>query len=498
MEKKIRIGIIFILISVLQFSAYPVFCTQQDSHREGGRFGIVFNTVKNPEFEERAFSRLQELGVQWVRLLFPWDKIEPNKGAYNEELLQKFDKYVKRLTSMNIKVIAFLPSGAVPKWAYWDEAVNDPQRNKATGKKAVWQVYPPRPAYMAQWVVFLIRRYKADIKDWIILNEVSSNRKYTSPQELIEILKAVYSRAKEEDPDCCIIMAAIGKSGWPDYYEDFFSQGGAQYVDMVDRHMYWHLSRIMNEMPALHTMMNRFHISLPVEIGEMADPSHYEAQKKEPEKAKGSFDYPYGTPDAQAQLIVKRMSLALAYGVGRIIASNIRDDASEESDDELGLEDDDTSGVKEKTSRKLKDHYKGRKPGWKIESGYVGTKGILDDEYNPKPAFYAYQAIIQKLTRAHFERSLGLGQFLECHVFRNQDRFVMISWAWGKGEKNTEVTFSTGSPEILVSNKLGKVIQRMNPQDGKIRLRLTSDPVFIEGTGTITIVNDADKYTEEK
>jgi hypothetical protein len=439
-------------------------------------FGIVFNIVKNKGYEERAFLRLKELGVQWVRLLIPWDEVEPVKGTYNQAKLNELDNYIERLHAMGIQVIGFLPSGSVPKWAYDQSALNDPSKKIIKGKKSQYQVFPPSAEEMADFVSSLIGRYKNLVKDWIILNEVSSKRKYTSPKELIEILKAVYPAAKKLDPECRIVMAAIGASGWPEYYEEFFALGGGKYIDVIDRHMYWHLSRIMKEMPDMELLQKKYGLDLPVEIGEMADPSYYKVTKNEPGKARGDFDYPRGTAEAQAQLITKRMVLALAYGVERIIESNIRDDGSMEAvDDELLEEKEASEGGK-----------KNRKPEWKIESGYVSTKGIVDERYNPKPAFYAYKTVIQKLTAAKFQQALEFSRDLQCYVFAKDDSFIAAIWAWGKGECDTDINLYTTSSEIIVSDKYGKEVQLIIPQEGKFTVQLIPEPLYIEGKGQLT------------
>lgn len=451
------VGHLVFCSSYVRAKGYPaVFQESADSP-----FGIVFNQVEEPRLEDKAFHVLRELGVKWVRVRIPWANLEPKKGHYREKYFQELDGFIGRLGDERINAIGWLSSGRVPVWALQ----GDFGGKKSLGQKATKHI-PPNPGDLKDFLGVVIKRYKTRIRNWIILNEVSGPKNKNTPERLVEIMRSVYPAAKNVDPGCTIIMAGIGYGNFQEYYDKFFSLGGGEYIDVVDRHMYFHLSRIPIEIPLTRRLMAKYNLNKPVQIGEFSNPSHYRKPTQLPPRARGPWAYPEGTPDAQAQLLVKRMVLALSEGVVKMIQSNIRDKAP-------SLEASQRAGRRRGTA------------AWKLESGYFWSKGITDYDYNPKPAFHAYKTLIRKLDRTEFDKELYFHEDLRIFVFRKDEKCMAVFWAWGRDEQNREVTLRVKGQEMVISDKFGKVVKRVAPSGGHMTLTVTPDPMYLQWASEI-------------
>lgn len=432
-------------------------------------FGIVFN--QDPGREGKAFAALEELGIKWVRVLIRWSALEPARGLYDEEKFNELDQFVEKLIEETINIVGFVSSGSVPLWALQGDIERKKKgfHNPKARRKAIKNT-PPKPEDLKDFLGVLMNRYRGKIKNWIVLNEVVGRESKVTPRALREIMKVVYKRAKDVDPNCNVIMAGIGgPKHYEAYYDQFFSLGGGGYVDVINRHMYRHLSRIPREIPKTREIMVTHGLDKPIQIGEFANPGFSDKSVPSRRTSAGPWNYPEGSLDAQAQLLVKRMVLSLANGVEKMFQSRIRDKAlpTEKLPKESGGRDQ-TRG---KARKSVKGHY-----GW-----MKWSKGIVDLDYNPKPAFYAYRTLIQKLDRAHFEGELYFGEDLRVFVFERRRRPIVVFWAWGNGDKNAQISLNVRGQELIMYDKVGKELKKVNPQAGEIKLTLTPDPMYLEG-----------------
>ncbi len=116
-------------------------CTKNVSSPKRHILGIAAFSIEDPI----TLQYISDLGVDWVRVEFRWDEIEPSKSAYQ---WAKFDKIVADLRSKNINILATIDHP--PVWAHPIETLGTDYQN-----------------FLHNFVV----RYKNDISYYEIFNE---------------------------------------------------------------------------------------------------------------------------------------------------------------------------------------------------------------------------------------------------------------------------------------------------------------------------------------
>lgn len=154
-----------------------------------------WNNYKYPDKGslKKAIALMKEAGVGWVRMDFLWEDTEPEKGKLNFE---KYDYIVDLLTQNNIGVLGLLSYSA--SWA-----------------GPSWNSPPYEDESFVRYVYNVISRYKDKVKYWEIWNE-PDDEQYWIPQDgmvrYTELLKKVYLKAKQADPECRILNGGLSKT----------------------------------------------------------------------------------------------------------------------------------------------------------------------------------------------------------------------------------------------------------------------------------------------
>lgn len=154
-----------------------------------------WNNYKYPDQESlrKAVALMKEANVGWVRMDFSWEDIEPEKGKLNFE---KYDYIVELLTENNIGILGLLSYSA--SWA-----------------GPSWNSPPYEDESFIGYASNVISRYKDKVKYWEIWNE-PDDEQYWIPQDgmarYTELLKKVYLRAKQIDPECKILNGGLSKT----------------------------------------------------------------------------------------------------------------------------------------------------------------------------------------------------------------------------------------------------------------------------------------------
>lgn len=112
--------------------------------------------------------------------------------------------------------------------------------------------------------------------------------------------------------------------------------------------------------------------------------------------------------------------------------------------------------------------------------------GLLDNNYQPYPAYFTYKLTVEKLKNAVFVKQLSLGTDLYGFEFLSAGAPIYIFWS----NKNVSITFTAGASfkTVKVTNIVVE-LGRQNPnvkektvKEGKVELNLTEDPIFVEPT----------------
>ena len=166
-------------------------------------------------------------GCRWIKRMFEWDYIEPAKGEHPN--IERWDVMVQKARELGMTVTGMLVYS--PRWC-----TLAPETARGQGAR----MYPP--ADLEQWaefVRFVVGRYKGKVHTWEAWNEPNSSNFMGSAEQFVELLKVTYNAAKEADPDCQVMW----NTGGLDYnfIEAVYRLGGTPYFDIqgVHGYIYW-------------------------------------------------------------------------------------------------------------------------------------------------------------------------------------------------------------------------------------------------------------------
>jgi len=177
-----------------------------------------WNNYKYPDRGslKKVVSLMKEAGVSWVRMDFLWEDIEPVKEKLNFE---KYDYLVELLTQNNIAILGLLSYSA--SWA-----------------GPSWNSPPYEDDFFVRYASNVINRYKEKVKYWEIWNEPDDEQYWRSQDGMARytsLLKKVYSKAKQVDPDCKILNGGLSKAIILSLRK-IYQNGGKGYFDILAVH----------------------------------------------------------------------------------------------------------------------------------------------------------------------------------------------------------------------------------------------------------------------
>jgi hypothetical protein len=170
----------------------------------------------------RAADRIEEAGIEWVRIDFLWSFVETERDRYDWSI---YDALVDRLEARGLKIFAGL--GATPAWA-----TSGPEFNGIPDDPEQWQEF----CYLAA------RRYAGRIEAWGLWNEPNLDRFWlgTRNQYIDEILIPGARSIRLADPSALIAapdLAHIGSANWDDWLFDVITAARSE-IDVVTHHVY--------------------------------------------------------------------------------------------------------------------------------------------------------------------------------------------------------------------------------------------------------------------
>ncbi len=183
----------------------------------------------------QTLQMIKDAGIGWIRQQFPWEDIEqPSKGMYWDEKYgqsswDKYDNIVDLAGQYGIQMIVRLD--LPPKWAHPNNA---------------WPHTPPENFDdYGDFVYKVVSRYKGKVKFYQLWNEpnlaIEWGSKPVDAKEYVRLLKVGYQRAKEADPNCAIISAALAptiEETWRAlneqiYLQQMYDAGARDYFDIL-------------------------------------------------------------------------------------------------------------------------------------------------------------------------------------------------------------------------------------------------------------------------
>jgi LysM repeat protein len=161
----------------------------------------VFAFLPNSNVEQFV-SKVDGLGVQWVRLNANWADIEPVQGQPN---FNQLDATIDALNLSGFNVLLTVTTS--PAWARSETVEDGPPDDFAT---------------FAAFVTQLATRYQGRVQAYQIWNEPNLRREWASMQHRIgaqtyvELLTAAYQAIKAADPQARVITAGLAPTGFND------------------------------------------------------------------------------------------------------------------------------------------------------------------------------------------------------------------------------------------------------------------------------------------
>ncbi|MDP3047473.1 MAG: cellulase family glycosylhydrolase, partial [Chloroflexota bacterium] len=169
--------------------------------------GYGVNTFLEQEVDEAKLRRTLQLardaGFTWIRQEFPWRDIEQSaKGDYwdhkwNQDAWAKYDRIVALAQEYGLTIIARLD--APPDWSRQDNRL----------------FYRPPDNYddFGDYVTTVVSRYQGRVQHFQIWNEPNIFPEWgnqpVKASEYTKMLQIAYRRAKQANPTCVVIAAAL-------------------------------------------------------------------------------------------------------------------------------------------------------------------------------------------------------------------------------------------------------------------------------------------------
>lgn len=179
----------------------------------------------------KTLDEMQSLGVQNVRILLPWNNIEPAPGYWNWSTV---DTLVNAAADRNMGILGVL--NATPAWAV------------PAGAPAVASPPADNTQY-AQFVSAVAERYAGKVSAYEVWNEPNAAPSWyptPDPAAYTRLLQAAYPAIKAADPDATVIGGVVG---WvtdtpglainaASYVQGMYDNGAQGYFDALSFHPY--------------------------------------------------------------------------------------------------------------------------------------------------------------------------------------------------------------------------------------------------------------------
>lgn len=230
--------------------ARPFGINAQPPRRITPQFPFVAESDLPYEQMCRAWERILEIGVQWVRVghhgdRTSWDNVEAERGVLR--LDPDVEGAIARAVQAEARVQVTL--------CYGNAIYTGPGWKPRRVVPNVWQgdasIYhgPKTPQAIeafAGYCAYMVRRLGGWVKDWEIWNEqnlIDRDGLYNpwgptvDPTEYVRLLAAAAERIKEVDPTASISFGGLAGLGY-EFLEACLQEGAGQYIDVVSFHPY--------------------------------------------------------------------------------------------------------------------------------------------------------------------------------------------------------------------------------------------------------------------
>ncbi len=402
-----------------------------------GYFGVqVYEEINSSTGLNQAVA----VGAKWMRWPLSWAIIEPADTTPEHYNWSYTDTQLTNAYKAGINVIATLTDN--PSWA-------------ATYKQGPVH----RLTDLMEFMKALAERYDGDgfqdapgspvARYWQLYNEPDNTWEYFAEQgthgywgyngaAYAQMLAAIYPEVKKASPDAQVVMGGLAhdafiEDGGPfdrNFLDDVLSNNGGQYFDVMAFHYYipWEYNWVaygpgmVGKTSYIRSKLAQYNVYKPIICTET-----------------GQHTRDWSNDERQSRFLVKTFVQGIASEMPIIIWFTLRD-----------LDEDQFQF------------------------------GLLKMDLTPKPAYYVYETLTRKLSKACYVRPLYL-ENLEGYLFDGADgKNLAVIWATG----DESVTLPVAGNSVDVTDKQGSVTTIRDADDrvpdGWIQVEIGPSPVYLE------------------
>ncbi|MEM6551220.1 MAG: beta-galactosidase [Planctomycetota bacterium] len=369
------------------------------------------------------------IGVESVRFGTAWRNIEPSRGQWNWEPL---DRLVNSAIDAGMEPQLMLAFGGA-EWTKPPDSLAQAQADDAMDRQ--WR-YMPRPEYWRQFVRTVAERYQGRVRLWEVWNEPDIGFFRGTTDQYLQLLEIAHEEIKASDPDNIVISGGLAayshRDAKHDLYERLLSEAQPHY-DYFGYHRHGTFSRLYNEIEhRIIPMRERFSAtSKPFYFNETGLAREFERE------------------DEMASSLVKKLTYTWSRGAKGYHWFCMWVPA----------------------------HRTGAAQGYRM----------LNSDFSPRPAFVAYNTVARYLRGRQFVKQLDLGEGRFGFLFNGPGHFmgqgasdyVAVVWTEQPGLSPAVFAMDAGGAEkVRVVSVMGDTRQAARLGDRAL-VHLEREPTLI-------------------
>ncbi|MBN1344204.1 MAG: hypothetical protein JXQ73_16075 [Phycisphaerae bacterium] len=366
---------------------------------------------------EPSIHLLEDLGVNCVRLDFPWRGLEPSRRQYNVDENLWMIKSADLGLSRGLDQLVVLTTA--PQWAM-------AERGTFPNDESV--------EALEAFMYHVAGKYRGRIRYWQAMNEPNMG---AWKHRYVTFLKAFHRGVKRADPDNKVVLTAFAGVA-PEHLEAAYRYGAKDYFDILAAHPYTRPQLpedggYVDQIKALRDVMRKHGDDKPLWVTEMGwngvEPSMLGYLRS---KFAGHRVYACTEEDQARGLARLYLISATIPWIERVYWFHLHQEAA-------------YTEVKEPV-----DYYMGLFTPW------------LDGMIRPKDAYFAVKTVVAVLSNATYAERLELGPRIWALVFTRGKEATIALWCLDDGVTITlsdaraikTVTSMVGTPVLVERNAL--------------------------------------------
>lgn len=462
-----------------------------------GPFGLTVDFTQYPvEQIPGLLDSAKEAGVGLIKFRFDWGTLQPTKGSAFEWAY--FDTILREARARDLRVVGIL--GDTAPWASVATSTYGGDQRQS----------PPRPDSYNAWKNYVRRtvgRYGNDVLAWQVWENPNSANFRSVARIYRTLARAAIDEARLASPGVIIYAADPGGVDL-DSIRGYNSNGLTQVSDGIVIYP-TSLYQALAPAPAEAFLRPYARVTTTLKLPDAKTRDYWVGGVSRPvalpfpganPTADGKRALEIFTPVAQADYLVKALTLGLAAGSDKVFYDQLRDVPDARMNAALqaappvattsppaGVTEPDASATTPATAPMVM-AAKVTAP----REGVVQDNGLQRADGTPRPGFAALRNLTANLTDKPYKGSLSFDSKLIALLFDNNKSGVVVAWS-----PNGEATLALNSsgatvdlpgaqfietrPDSLVTDAAGNVVA---PPDGV--LKVGPRPIFITNIGAKT------------